>query len=124
MPNCVVGYFLDVVQIVGEVLQMFSNLIIGVYFMIVFYIERRGYLGNLGGKVLVIVDLLMVVMEVIMFLVGMILLCLRKYLLIHLLNWVLLLNNIVSFNMVVVRWCWGGGGMVKRIFTNLFGYWC
>ena len=92
---------------------MFSNLIIGVYFMIVFYIERRGYLENLGGKLLVIVDLLMVVMKVIMFLVGMIMLCLRKYLLINLLNWVLLLNNIVLSNVVVVRWCWGGGEWLK-----------
>ena len=83
MPNCGVGGSRDVVRIMGKVLQMCSNLIVRVYFLIVLCIERRGYLENLGGKMMVIFDLLMVSRGVIMFLVGMIMLYLRKYLLVH-----------------------------------------
>ena len=89
---------------------MCSNLIVEVYSLIVLCIERRGYLENLGGKMMVIFDLLMVSMGVIMFLVGMIMLYLRKYLLVHLLSFVLLVSKVVLSNMVVVRGCWGGGG--------------
>ena len=108
MPNCGVGGSRDIVQIMGEVLRMCSNLIVGVYSLIVLCIKRRGYLENLGGKMMVIFDLLMVSRGVIMFLVGMIMLYLRKYLLVHLLNLVLLVSKVVLSNMVVVWWCWGG----------------
>ena len=88
---------------------MYSNLIVGGYLMIVLCIERRVYLENLKEKVFEIFDLLMTLMEVIMFLVGMIMLYLRKYLLFHLLDSVHLVYKSVLSNMVVVRWCWGGG---------------
>ena len=91
---------------------MCSNLIVGVYSLIVLCIELRGYLENLGGKMMVIFDLLMVSRGMIMFLVGIIMLYLRKYLLVHLLSLVLLVSNVVLSNMVVVRWFfWGGGGL-------------
>ena len=89
---------------------MCSNLIVGVYSLIVLCIERRGYLENLGGKMIVIFDLLMVLRGVIMFQVGMIMLYRRRYLLVHFLSLVLLVSKIVLSNMVVFRWCWGGGG--------------
>ena len=45
MPNYGVGYFLDVVQIVVEVLRKYSNLIVKGYLtMIVLGIYRRGSL--------------------------------------------------------------------------------
>ena len=51
VPNCGVGYFLDVVQIVGEVLRKYSNLIVGGYFlMIVLGIWRQDWWGNLREK--------------------------------------------------------------------------
>ena len=75
MPNCGVGYFLDVVQIMVGVLRMCSNLIVkGYLLMIVLDIQRRGYLENLKGKVSVKFDLMMVLTVVIMFLVVMIVL--------------------------------------------------
>ena len=92
MPNCGVGGFRDVVQIVGEVLRMCSNLNIGVYSLIVLCIERRGYLENSRGKMMVILDLLMVLRGVIMFLVGMIMLYLRTFLLVHFLSLVFLVS--------------------------------
>ena len=76
--------------------------------MIVLCIERRGYLEILREKVLMIFDLWMVLMEMIMFLVGMIMLYLRKYLLILLQNWVHLVYKIVLSNMEVIRRCSGG----------------
>ena len=54
--------------------------------MIVLCIEREDCLENLGGKVLMIFDLKMLSMEVKLFLVGMIVLYQKKYLLVRLLN--------------------------------------
>ena len=51
--------------------------------MIVLCIERQDYLENLRGKVLVKFDLNMVSMEVKLFLVGLIVLYQRKYLLVR-----------------------------------------
>ena len=110
VPNCGVGGFRYVVRIVGEVLRMCSNLIVGVYSLIALCIECRSYLENLGGKMMVIFDLLMVTRGVIMFLVWMIMLYLRKDLLVYLLSLVLLVGKIVLSNVVVIRRCWGGGG--------------
>ena len=59
---------------------MCSKLIVGVYSLIVLCIERRAYLENLEGKMMVIFDLLMVSRGVMLFLAGMIMLYLRKYL--------------------------------------------
>ena len=84
---------------------MYSNLIVGVYLLIVLYIERQDYLENLKGKMVVIFDLLMVLRVVIMYLVGMIILYLMKYLLGHSLSLVLLANKFVLPNKVIVRWC-------------------
>ena len=64
--------------------------------------------GKFRAEMMVIFDLLMVSRGVIMFLVGMIMLYLRKYLLFNLLSLVLLVSKVVLSNMVVVRWCWGG----------------
>ena len=89
---------------------MCSNLIVWVYSLIVLCIERRGYLGNLKGKMSVRFDLMIVLTGVIMFLVTMIVLYQKKYLLVHLLCSVNLVYMSVLSNMVVVRWCWGGGG--------------
>ena len=57
MPNCGVGYFLDVVQIVGELLQKYSNLnLIGIrliqeyLWMIVLGIWRQELWGKLRRK--------------------------------------------------------------------------
>ena len=50
MPNGEIGGFRYVVQIVGEVLRMYSNLIAGVYSLVVLCIERQDYLENLKGK--------------------------------------------------------------------------
>ena len=55
-----------------------------------------------------IFDLLMVLMEVKGFLVGMIMLHQKKYLLVHLLNFVHLEHMTVLSNMVVVQWILGG----------------
>ena len=63
--------------------------------------------GKFRGKMMMIFDLLMVSRGVIMFPVGMIMLYLRKYLLVHLLSLVLLVSKNVLSNIVVVRWCWG-----------------
>ena len=98
-----------VVRKMGEVLRMCSNLIVGVYSLIVLCIERRGYLENLGEKMMVIFDLLMALRGVITFLVGLIMLYWRKYLSVHLLSLVLLVIKVGLSNMVVVRCCWGGG---------------
>ena len=51
-------------------------------------------------------------MEVRVFLVGMMMLYQKKYLLVHLLDWVHLGYMSVLSKMVVVRWCRGGGGLV------------
>ena len=104
MPNYGVGYFLGVVQIVGEVLRKYSNLIVkGCLTMIVPCIERQDYLENLRGKVLVKFDLKMVSMEVKVFLVGMIVLYQRKYLLFRLLNLVHIEHMSVKSNIVSVQ---------------------
>ena len=50
----------------------------------------------------------MVLMEVKVFLAGMIMLYQNKYLLVHLLNLVCLEYMNVLSNLVVVRWCLGG----------------
>ena len=51
MPNYEVGYFLDVVQIVGKVLRKCSNLIVKVCLTMIFLcIERQDYLENLKGQ--------------------------------------------------------------------------
>ena len=55
-------------------------------------------------------DLIMVLTGVIMFLVMMIVLYQKKYLLGHLPSLVHLVYMSVLPNMVVVRWDWGGGG--------------
>ena len=103
MPNYGLGYFLDVVQIVGEVLQKCSNLIVkGCLTMTVLCIERRDCLENSRGKVMVIFDLLMLLMEVRVFLARMIVLYQKKYLLVHLLSWVHLEYMSVRSNMVSV----------------------
>ena len=65
----------------AEVLRKYSNLIVGVYLLIVLYIERQDYMENLKGKMMAIFDLLMVLRGVIMYLVRMIVLYLMKYLL-------------------------------------------
>ena len=105
MPNYGVGYFLDVVQIVVEVLRKYSNLIVKGYLtMIVLGIYRRGSLEILKGKVLVRLDLLMVLTEVRVFLVMMILLYQKKYLLAHLLCSVHPVYMSVLSNMVVFLW--------------------
>ena len=52
-------------------------------------------------------DLRMVLMEVKVFLVGMIMLYQKRYLLVHSLNFVHLEYMSVLTNMVVVRWCLG-----------------
>ena len=72
--------------------------------MIVLCIERQDYLENLRGKVLVKFDLKMVSMEVKVFLLGMIVLYQRKYLLFRLPNLVHLEYMSVKSNIVVVRW--------------------
>ena len=47
VPNCGVGYFLDVVQIVREVLRKYSNLTVDRYLsMIVSGILRQDWWGN------------------------------------------------------------------------------
>ena len=74
MPNFEVGGFRYVFQIVGEVLRMYSSLIVGVYLLFVLCIGRQDYLENLKGKMMVIFDLFMVLRGVIMFLVKMIVL--------------------------------------------------
>ena len=71
--------------------------------MIVLCIERQDYLENLRGKVSVKFDLRVVSMEVKVFLVGMIVLYQRKYLLFRLLNFVHLEYMSVKSNMVSVQ---------------------
>ena len=83
---------------------MYSNLIVGLYLLIVLCIKRQDYLENSMGKMMVIFDLLMVSRGVIMFLVRMIVLYLMKYLLGRLLSLVLLAGKIVLPNKVVVWW--------------------
>ena len=61
-------------------------------------------------------DLKMVLMEVKVFLVEMIMLYQKRYLLVHSLNLVHIEYMSVLTNMVVVRWYLG----VKKIFSNLF----
>ena len=82
---------------------MYSNLIVGVYLLIVLYIERQDYLENLKGKRMAIFDLLMAMRGVIMYLVRMIVLYLMKYLLGRLPNLVILADKVVLPNKVV-RW--------------------
>ena len=72
MPNCGVGSFLDVVQIVEEVIQKYSNLTVEGYLSMIVLGMRQDWRGNYGGKVLVKIDLKMVLMEVKLFLVEMI----------------------------------------------------
>ena len=75
MPNCGVGYYLDVVQIMVGVLRMYSSQVLkGYLLMIVLYIQRRGNLGNLKGKASVKFDLMMVLTVAILFLIVMIVL--------------------------------------------------
>ena len=81
--------------------------------MIVLGIWRQEWWGNLGGKVLVKFDLKMVLMDVKVFLVEMIMLYQKKYLLVHSLSLVHLEYMSVLTNMVVVRWYLGGGGGLK-----------
>ena len=89
----------------AEVLRIYSNLILGVYLLIVLYIERQDYLENLKGNMMVKFDLLMVLRGVIIYLVRMIVLYLMEYLLGRLLSLVLLADKIVLPNRVVVRRC-------------------
>ena len=75
--------------------------------MIALGIYRRGCLENLKVKVSVRLDLMMVLTEVRVFLVRMIALYQKKYLLVHLLYSVHLEYMSVLSNMVVVLWCLG-----------------
>ena len=90
-------------------LRMCSNLIVKGYLMIIVLdIWRRGYLENLKGKMSVRFDLMMVLTGVITFLVVMIVLYQKKYLLDLLPSLVHLVYSSVLPNMVVVRWNWEG----------------
>ena len=71
------------------------------------YLASR-MVGKLKGRMLVIFDLKMMLMGMKVFLVGMIALYQKKYLLVHLLYSVHLEYMSVVSNMVVVRWCLGG----------------
>ena len=93
----------------GEVLRKYSNLTVEGYLsMIVLGILRQDWWGNSGGKLLVQFDLKMVLIEVKVFLVEMIILYQKKYLLVHSLNLVHLEYMSVLSIMVVFRWCLGG----------------
>ena len=67
------------------------------------YLASR-FVGKLRGKMLVKFDLRMVMMQVKVFLVGMIMLYQKIYLLVHSLNLVHLEYMSVLTKMVVVRW--------------------
>ena len=89
MPSCVVCYFLDVDQKLVEVLRMYSNQIVVLYFwMIVRDILNEDVEKNLGENLLVIFDLEKVLKEGKVFLVMLIVLYQKKRQLGRLLNWV------------------------------------
>ena len=76
--------------------------------MIVLDSWRQDLLENLGGKVLVIIDLLKVLMEMKVILVGLMMLCQKKYLLVRSRFLVHLECMSVVSNMVGVWWILGG----------------
>ena len=76
--------------------------------MVFLGIWRQDFLENSGEKLLVIFNFLKVLMEGKVFLVGLMMLCQKKYLLVHLLYLFHLECMSVMSKMVGVRWVLGG----------------